>query len=353
MKTRVWLGLAALALSSVSVVSAQDALRVIATTTIIQDVAQNVAGDMFTVESLLPDGADTHAYQPTTDDAVSLAEADLILSNGIGYEEFLGGLIENANATAPNVEVNLGVTILPLGVEHDSDHEGEADEATEALDEEHESGEPLGIYGDIECEAHDDHEDESESVEADEATEADEHGACDPHTWMNPQNVMIWVENITAAFSELDPDNAETFRANADAYLESLSALDAELEALVETLTEESRILVTNHEFMGYFADHYHFEVVGTVLPGGSSVSETDPQAMADLIMLIQQEGVPAIFVETTATSDVAAAVAEGAGVALIDTLYSESLGSAESAASTYLDFMRFNTQTIVSALGG
>jgi ABC-type Zn uptake system ZnuABC Zn-binding protein ZnuA len=168
---------------------------------------------------------------------------------------------------------------------------------------------------------------------------------------MNPQNVMGWVNNIVDAFSEADPANAEAYRANGDAYIAQLEALDAEIDQTIATVPEDRRILVTNHEFMGYFADRYGFEVVATVLPGINTGGELDPQSLADLIVLVQQEQVPVIFAEVSANPQIAEVIAQESGVAVVTSLYSESLGGADSPASTYLDFMRYNAQTIVDAL--
>jgi ABC-type Zn uptake system ZnuABC Zn-binding protein ZnuA len=310
-------GVVALVLVLAGGVVAQAApLNVIATTTILADVAQNIAGDRFTVTALVPVNADSHAFEPSVDDARRVSEADLVLTIGAGYEQFIEGLLENAGANIPVVTANNGVNIRPLGVGHEPEHEGEA-EATEHAD-------------------HDDHE-----------------LGGDPHTWMDPQNVMVWVGNIRDAFSLLDHANAAIYEANADAYLDQLAALDAELQAQVDTLPAEARILVTNHEFMGYFADRFGFEMVGTVLPGGTTDAEPDPQGMADLIALIQSEGVPAIFAEVSANPELAEIIASEAGVNVVTALYSESLSDAAGPAPTYLDFMRHNTRTIVDALMG
>jgi ABC-type Zn uptake system ZnuABC Zn-binding protein ZnuA len=170
---------------------------------------------------------------------------------------------------------------------------------------------------------------------------------------MNPLNAAVWAQNVADALAEADPANAEAYAANAAAYIAELEAVDAEIEALVAQIPEESRVLVTNHEFMGYFAARYGFEVAATVLPGGTTGTEVDPQALAELIAFIQAEGVPAIFAEVTANPQLAEIVAQDAGITVVSTLYSESLSDASGPAATYLDYIRYNAQVIVDALAG
>ncbi|MBE2182019.1 MAG: zinc ABC transporter substrate-binding protein [Anaerolineae bacterium] len=288
-------------------------LNVLATTTIVADVAQNVAGDLFTVQSLLPPNTDIHAYEPTINDARRISGVDLILAVGAGYESFLTSLIENVGENIPVAVMNSGLELRALGRDI---------HAPEAAISDHK----------LACEA---------------------QGNCDPHTWMDPAYVIGWVNNIVEAFSAADPANARVYRANGDAYIIELEALDAEITEMIEQIPAARRILITNHEFLNYFADRYGFEVAGTVLPGVSTGGEPDPRSMAALIALIREAGVPAIFAEVSANPQLAETVAQEAGVQVITNLYSESLSDAEGDAPTYLDLMRHNAQAIAAALEG
>lgn len=320
-------------------------LQVVTSTSIIRDVAQNVAGDLVEVESLIPQGADVHSYLPTPSEVFAITEADVIFVNGANLEEGLLELIEE-NAEVDITVVSNGVEILPVGGEHH--HDEDEDEGEE---EDHE--EALGILGvdDLECEHHHD-EEEGEEEEAEEEGDEHDHGVCDPHVWMDPANVIIWTNNIADTLSVADPDNADAYRANADAYIEELSTLIAEINAQVEMLPSEARVLVTNHEFLGYFAHAYEFEVVGVVLPGGSTFAEPNPQDLLALVEEIEEENVQAIFIETSSPSDLAETVAEEVGYEVqVVTLYSGTLSNDDEPASTYLDYMRFNVDAIVSAL--
>jgi zinc/manganese transport system substrate-binding protein len=311
-----------------------EPLKVVTTTTIIADIAQNVGGDLVDVVSLIPPDSDVHAYQPTPTDVALVSQADVVLVNGVGLESFLSGLMENAASIEP-VVVSNGIEILAFG-EHK--HEGETEEA-------YSEDEHIGVLGvDAECEAH------GEEAHQ-EGEEEHEHGRCDPHVWTDSKNVMIWSTNIAEAFAAADPDNAETYRANATAYVDQLTALDTEVRGIFSVITDDRRILVTNHEFFGYFAHAYHFEVVGTVISGGSTLAEPDPQELADLVTLVEAEGVPAIFAEISANDRLAEVIASETGINVVTAIYSDSLSAADGPASTYVDYVRYNAQIIAEAL--
>ena len=306
-------------------------LRVMATTSLLADIVARVAGDRAQVQALVPADSDGHAYQPTTDDALRLAQSDLLVTVGAGYESFVQGLLDNAGATVPVVEANTGVAILPLSGVHSQE------------DGDHAAAEPLGILGrTVECTPH---------SEDDAAADEHAHGDCDPHTWMSPLNVIVWAQNIADGLAAADPANADAYRENAAAYGDELQALDSEIAALVETLPADKRRLLTNHENLQYFASRYGFEQVATVLPGGSSEAEIDPQALADLIALVRAEGVPVLFIEVTANTALAETLASDAGIRLVSDLYIEALSGPEGPAPTYLDLMRYNAGKIVGAL--
>lgn len=331
---------------SIIVFAQEEPLTVLASTTIIADVARNVGGDLVEVTALIPPDANVHAFNPTPQDIVAVSEADIVLVSGMGLETFLGGLIENA-ADVQLTPISKGIEALPFADEHHDEEEQAASGEGEDQHEEH-----LGIVGeDFECEA-DAHEEEG-AEEEEHAEEAHEHGACDPHVWTDPQNVMIWADNIAAAFAAADPTHAEIYTANAEAYKAQLVALDEEIEALLSAIPAEKRVFVTNHEFLGYFAHHYDFEIVGVVLPGGTTLAEPSPQELAELIELIETEGVSAIFVEVSDPNPLSQTIAaEMDRVITLATLYSDSLSSAEGPAGTYLEYMRHNAQVVLDALG-
>lgn len=332
MKVRLfWLLL--VMLNCVSWAGAQDAPRVLATTSILADVAQNVAGDLLTIESLLPADADAHAFEPSPADVARVAEADLLLVVGAGYEAFLGDLLANAgDAAAEVVTVSNGIDILALSEAGEHEDEGEDD---------HAAVEHVGVLGEIECGAHDHEAGETE------------HSACDPHVWTDPMNGIVWADNIADALSAADPANADVYRANADAYIAQLEAVNAEITETLAVIPEEARTLVTNHTFMGYFAAAYDFRVVAVLLPGGTTGAEPSPRELAALIEQLRSESVRVIFGEVSANTQLAEVVAQEAGTRLVTTLYSESLSAADGPAATYVEYLRYNASVIAEALAG
>lgn len=470
-----------LSLIAVAPLSAQDdRLTVVATTTIIADIAQNVGGDLVEVSALVPLDTDIHAFMPDPRDIATLSDADLLLVNGLGLEGFIDAVVNNADV--PLVYLYEGVNLRPFGAighdhaddhadDHGDDHMGgmsspsvtggyltitaSADDTligvtTDAahtveihqttvtddvasMDEVGEialpAGEPVelapGGYHlmliDVErdllpdttidltltfasgatvtvtaavqdipatadavtvdgisvanawvrpalaSEGHD-HDEADDDDHADDHMDevaceiAGEHGEddhehaeteCDAHIWGDPNNAMIMAQNIAQAFADADPANADVYMANAAAYVDTLAALDAELADLFATIPEDQRVLVTNHDFLGYLADRYDFEVIGVIIPGGATLAEPSPQDVAGLIEVVRDEGVPAIFAEISNTSALAQVIADevGADVEIVY-LYSGAL-SADGGATTYVEYMRANAQAIVTALTG
>lgn len=312
-------------------ISAQDGLKVVATTTILADVAQNVAGEQFTVTPLIPADTDPHAFEPSTADAALIADADLLLTVGAGYEAFVSDLLLTVGEAVPVVAVSDGITILPYG-----EHHHDEDEAASTPEPE-----TLGVLGaELACDAHEHHEDE--------AADEHDHAGCDPHVWHDVANVIAWTINLADAFAALDPANGDTYRANAVAYIAQLELLDADIRAQVEMIPAERRVLITNHEFMGYYAHAYGFEIAATVLPASATGTEVSPRDLAALIDLVRAEGVPAIFAENTTTPQLADLIAQEAGITVVTTLYSDALGAD---APSYIEMMRANTAAIVAAL--
>ncbi len=330
----------------------------VASFSILADVAARVAGDAATVRSLMPLGANPHTYSPTAQDVVRLSDADRVLVVGANYEETLLPVVEEA-AGDRVVVVSQCVPIRPVITgdalappEHDHEEHAEAAPGAwqdlcaahhETLDEAFgdradADGEVLGMLYSLPCggDAQDDH--------------AHEAGSCDPHVWTDPANTALWALMIRDTLSELDPAHAETYAANAEAYLSELAALDEELRALVDSVPAERRAIVTNHVALTYFAERYGLSLAGVIIPGGSTTSEPSVREVLALVETIQARGVPAIFTEPTASDATAAQIAEEAGIPLVP-LYTGSLSAPEDGAGTYLDYMRHNAAAIADAL--
>lgn len=283
------------ALSPVAL-GAEEKLRAVATTSIVADVVANIGGDYVALTALLPRGADPHSYEPTPRDLRTIADADAVFANGAGLEEFLAEMLQNAGGAAPLVTVSRGIELLG----------------------------PAAGEGD--------------------------HAGADPHVWFDPNNVIVWVRNIEQALRELDPAHAEAYAANAQAYVDELTALDTWIRDQVTQVPEVNRVLVTDHLVLAYFANEYGFRQIGAVIPGYSTVAEPSAQQVADLEEAIRQHDVPAVFVGETVNPRVAERVAEDTGTQLVR-FYAGSLSAEGGPADTYLDYMRYNVRQFVSAL--
>ncbi len=286
---------------------ASQPLQVLATTSIVADVVKNVGGERVIVTTLLPIGTDVHTYEPAPQDLAKIASARLVFVNGAGLEEFLNVLIENAGAADRVIEVSAGIELRDFG--------GHAEEGGE-----------------------------------NQAKAGEEHTDGDPHTWVDPNNVKIWVENIRSALTTADPAGEAVYRANAEAYLKQLEEMDAWIRQQVAQIPPENRKLVTDHQVFGYFAERYGFEQVGAIIPGYSTAVQPTAQEVAAIEDAIRGLGVKAVFVGKTVNPSLAQRVAEDTGIRLVG-LYHGSLSEAGGEAGTYLDYLRYNVTQMVNAL--
>ena len=370
-------------------------VRVVTTTNFVADWATIVGGDRVEVFSLLPPGADPHSFQPGARDVARIADADLVLSVGIGLETgWLTELVKNANTDEAKL-VALGELIDPIefvdiGVGHEDeggheedeggheeeegdhgeeegDHEEEeGDHAEEEGDSEEEEGhheEEEGV-GEEEEEGHHeeeagDHEEEEGDHEEEEGDHEEEgehhdeggHGLYDPHFWFDPVRVKTVVNEIAARLSAIDPEGGDLYRENAASYVTELDDLHAWTKEQVDTIPPDRRLLLTSHDSLAYFAQLYGFKVVGAIIPTSLS-TEVEPTAahLGNLVEVIAHNDVPAVFGETTVSERIAQAISNETGAKLVR-LYTGSLGPEGSGADTYLGMQRTNVEKIVEAL--
>ena len=207
-----------------------------------------------------------------------------------------------------------------------------------------------GSDGEHEEEGHDEHEEDEHAHEEDEHAHDHDHGTHDPHFWFDPVRVKAAVNEIAAQLSAVDPESANYYYQNAAEYGEELDELHAWIQEQVDTVAPERRLLVTSHDAFGYFASLYGFEVVGLVIPSLAPDVEPSAEHMAELVDVVRDRGVPALFGETTVSERLAQAVARETGADLVQ-LYSGSLGPEGSGADTYLGMVRANVERIVEAL--
>jgi zinc/manganese transport system substrate-binding protein/manganese/iron transport system substrate-binding protein len=270
--------------------SADSGLRIVATTTVLADIVQNVAGDRATVRSIIPPGVGPEDYEPKPEDARALDGADLIVSNGVGLDDFLDGLIDSGQgAAAPRLVLGDGIPTIDI------------------------DGEP------------------------------------NPHFWLDPTLVTDhYLRAIEAALARVDPAGAATYRTNAAAYAATIASMDRELQADVATIPAERRKLVTFHDAFPYFARHFGFELIGVILPNPGQ--EPSAGELAKLVETVRAARVPAVFSEAQFDPSLARTLADEAGITrVVSTLYTDALGPAP--ADTYLGLMRTDMAAVVEAL--
>lgn len=287
--------LLAVAMGGAPLSAATAKKRVVTTFTILQDMAQNVAGDAAIVESITKPGAEIHGYEPTPQDIVKAQRADLVLWNGLNlerwFDRFFGNLRQVPSA------------ILTEGVE------------------------PIGI------------------------AEGPYTGKPNPHAWMSPRNAVIYVENIRRALTKVDPANAEVYAANARKYAEKFTALEANVRTELDKIPTERRWLVTSEGAFPYLARNFGLQEL--FLWAVNADQQGTPQQVQKVIDGVRRHKIPVVFSESTVSDRPAKQVAREAGARYGGILYVDSLTAAGGPASTYLQLMEFNAKTIVRGLLG
>ena len=276
------LGLAAL--------QAEAKFKVVTTFTVIQDIAQNVAGNAATVESITKPGAEIHEYEPTPKDIVKAQSADLILWNGLNLERWFERFFQNIK-DKPAVVVTEGIT-------------------------------PLSIY------------------------EGPYKDAPNPHAWMSPSNALIYVENIKNALVKYDPQNADTYQKNAAAYAEKIKQLDKPLREKLAQIPADQRWLVTSEGAFSYLTKDYDLKE-GYLWPINAEQQGT-PQQVRKLIDLVKKNHIPVVFSESTVSAKPAQQVAKESGAKYGGVLYVDSLSAADGPVPTYIDLLNVTVSTIV-----
>ncbi|MEV0332327.1 metal ABC transporter substrate-binding protein [Nocardia sp. NPDC050717] len=290
------LSVLAVALTACGGVAAEDdGKKVVLTTfTVLADMARNVAGEHLRVESITKAGAEIHGYEPTPGDIKKAAKADLILDNGLNLEAWFAQFV--ADLDVPHAVVSEGVA--PMDISEDA-------------------------Y----------------------------RGKPNPHAWMSPVNAQIYVDNMIRAFSDLDPEHAEAYRANGTAYKTQLGAVRDDLVAAVNTLPADQRALVTCEGAFSYLArdagltEKYIWPV--------NAEQQATPQQIGATIDFVRQRGVPAVFCESTVSDAPMQRVVEATGSRFGGVLYVDSLSEADGPVPTYLDLIRHDATTIATALAG
>ncbi len=288
------------------------ALKVLASNSMLANITHQVAGNRLEVDSLIPLGLDLHAFEPTPQDIARIAESQMIVVNGSGLEEWVQEAIDNAGGEHLLVEASSGLTMREPA--EDVTHEGETEHEHEAEDGHH-------------------------------------HHEGDPHFWLNPMLVVQYTLNIRDGLIQVDPQGKDSYTANADQYILQLQELDEWIKGQVDKIPADRRLLVTNHESFGYFADQYGFTVIGTIIPSVTTGSTPTAREMEALVEHIQENQVKVVFLETGSNPKLAEQIAAETGVQVVTELYTHSLTTPDGNVPSYIAMMKWNTSKIVDAL--
>ena len=285
---RLWL-IGLLLVAAILPAHAQERLNVVASFSILGDFAKNVGGERVSVTTLVGPNGDVHVYTPAPADAQKIANAKIVIFNGLGLEGWLPRLVQSAGSRATMVTASQGITPRRLGSD------------------------------------------------------------ADPHAWQSVANAKIYVANIRDALVAADPADAQVFRANADAYLTKLDALDREVREAIAQIPPERRKVISTHDAFGYFASAYGIEFIAP--QGVSTESEASARDIAKIITQVRASKIPAVFLENISDPRLMRRIATETGARIGGTLYSDSLTGEKGEAPTYIDMVRHNIKALTSAL--
>jgi zinc/manganese transport system substrate-binding protein len=286
---RLQLWLVCLALVTVAPARAQDRLNVVASFSILGDFVRNVGGERVSVTTLVGPDSDVHVYAPAPADAKKIADARLVIVNGLGLEGWLPRLLQASGGKAPIVVATGGIAPLKLGSD------------------------------------------------------------ADPHAWQSAVNAKIYVANIRDALVAADPADAGTFRKNAQAYLLRLDALDREVREAVALIPKARRKVISTHDAFGYFASAYGIEFIAP--QGVSTESEASARDIARIITQIKTSKIPAVFLENVSDDRLIRRISAETGASVGGTLFSDGLTGEKGDAPTYIDMVRHNIKALTGAL--
>jgi len=279
---------------------------IVVSSSISADLARRVVLDKAKVTCLATAGVDPHYYEPTPSDARAIANADVLIMVGAGFDDWMVKLAQSTRSKA---------TIIKLG-------------------------DFASLHNSCQAHAHD------------EDHHGHDHGDLDPHFWQDPSRVSEVVLKLAESLGQISPDNAAVYQANASGFSKELITLDNWIKTQTDTIPQARRKLFTRHDAMGYYAKRYGFEVLPT-LQGLNSGETSEPSAkrVSQIIAEIKASGVPAIFADTQTPDRLINRIARDANVKVVSGLYTDALGTQGSNGATYMQMMQTNTRLIVDAL--
>ena len=313
--------LVGLFVSMVSPATAQSAekIKVVATFSILGDMVKRIGGQHIAVTTLVGPDGDTHVYRPTPAAAKAVSMSQLLVVNGLEFEGWLDRLVEATDFKGKRVVATNGIDAIPY-----DEGEGHDDHAKDKHDDH----------------AKDKHDDHAHH----------DHGEFDPHAWQSLANAVTYVNNLTAALSEIDPNNAATFDQNRGVYIAEIKALHKEIQAMVSRLPQDRRTVVTSHDAFQYFGRDYGLTFLAP--QGISTDSEASAKDVAHLIKQMRAKNISAVFIENISDPRLIKQIAKETGATVGGTLYPGALSGPNGPAPTYLKMIRHNAHMLTGALG-
>ncbi|MDY5780122.1 MAG: metal ABC transporter substrate-binding protein [Succinivibrionaceae bacterium] len=281
--------------------NASDELKIVTSFSILEDITKNIVQDKATVISIIPIDSDAHAYNLHPKDLITINKSDLFIINSLGFETFLKNIEKLPNIKEKTVIATEGINAH--NISHDSEHHHEHHEYN--------------------------------------------HGNKDPHAWQDPQNAIIYVKNITNALCLKDSTNCESYKTNADNYIQKINELDNQYKNIFANIKQENRVFLTTHDAFNYLAEHYDIKIYSLV--GIDSNTEPSPKQIAIINNLIKDLSVKSIFIENITNNAIINQIAKQNNVKINGTLYSDSLSSKD--AQTYLDFLEHNLKILSDSM--
>jgi zinc/manganese transport system substrate-binding protein len=291
-KMRKYIASALMLATAVTGAQAQDKIKAIASFSIIADLVKQIGGDYVAVTSLVGPNADMHNFQPSPSDSKRIADAQLVVINGLGLEGWADRLIKASGYRGARLVASSGIKALPGG---------------------------------------------------------GEHGRYDPHAWQKVANVKVYISNIRAALAEVDPAHKTDYERATTNYLKQLDALETEIKAAFDGIPKPQRRIITSHEAFTYYGDAYNIEFLAP--QGITETSAPSAKNVAQLIRQIKREKIKAVFVENISSQQLMNRIASETGAIVGGTLYSDALSEPSGSAATYIEMMRHNTRLIATAL--
>lgn len=291
-------------LLSTAVMANTQPLQVVSSFSILADMAKQIGGDKIQINTIIAKNSDAHAFEPTPTNVKQLAQADVLIINGLNFEPWLDRLKQAAGFNALTIIASQNIDVIHQTEDHSHEHS-----------------------------QHDHHN----------------HGDLDPHAWQSLKNAEIYVNNIAAGLIQADPANAEFYSSQAATYIKQIQVLDKKIRSQLKNIEADQRVVLTSHDSFAYFAREYNIRFISIM--GLSSTAEPSAKRIAALMTTIQTENINAIFLENMINNSVLQQIAKASKVKVGGTLYSDALAADNDNANTYLGMFEWNATQIINAL--